>query len=118
MKALLIRTKMIGGGNSYDVYFPKEEINHQLSHTTIISGKHYASLDELYIDNLHKAMSPGIERYKKYLKLEKKAKIQGLELIQKEFPETKVLKEFPLLWTVLNKDYPSKKVFIIFEKEE
>jgi hypothetical protein len=115
MKARLIRTAMCGGGTSYDILIPTEEISHykpELHTTNIWDGKPYWKYEYATLPNEHYKMELGWERYENWLNHEKKANIEKLEIIKKYFPETINLVKFPELW-VSTINEPSKEIEII-----
>lgn len=101
MRKLIRRTAMVGGGLSYDVYVPIEDVKDYVPtrYTTIgWNGKNYLNYIDATMNVEHYAMPTGYERYLQYLKHEGKAKREKLTIIQSIFPETRTLKEYPSLW--------------------
>lgn len=101
MKALAIRTAMVGGGTSYDLYIPLEEVpphaRDYWSHTIIRGGRKFMDFDYATVSAEHCAMPAGIERLWDYNAHEKRAARAGAAVLRKVFPEF-TLEEMPLLW--------------------
>lgn len=124
VEAHCFRTKIIGGGNAYDVYIPTKFKDYRP-----ISGHCYATVihlqDEKYysVDNFLR--TPEIDslpafsdiRWNTFKELEMKADRIAFETAKKAFPELNSLKKLPTLWAVWEKDLPSAKKVIDIEIE-
>ena len=115
MKATCIRTKMIGGGTSYDVYLPIREKGYRPiaagCYATIIHDGPDWKRDQFYrvddflrtphIDNLPILTTERIEAFDALGKVAKRLEIS---IARRAFPELDGLRELPFLWTNENHD--------------
>lgn len=112
---LVTRTKMIGGGNSYNVYI-KEREEFKASSITLRDGERLVYPIELFeLKTNHKALPQGFDRLDAYNELEKQEKKLKLDILQSVFPETKQLNEFPLLWVNFPETFNSEEKIITVE---
>ena len=114
MKVKVTRVQMAGiTANSYDVLVPADHVpNHVNPHYFVSQGgKDYVPFTMATVSKEHSAMPLGSARYNDWLQHEKRAKKAMLEIIQKAFPETANLTEFPTLW-VPGTDYEDKVKYL------
>lgn len=107
--AICIRTKMCGGGTSYDVYWPVKVKpshplhNHHTYATTIINGgKEYFRTEDAIDPRSHWEMDAGMEKWTQYKHIEKAAKRLNVRVAKRVFPELKGQRELPFLWASWN----------------
>lgn len=106
MKVHCIRTAMIGGGLSYDVYVPiKQMSNYDGSRYTTIhrDGGVYVDYVQATLPEDHFAMELGWDRYDAFLAHQRKAKVEMLDIAERAFPELAKYRAtgndaIPLLW--------------------
>lgn len=113
MKVNVIRTKMIGGGNSYDVYVPLSQAPEWLgengkyrSSCTHIgrdsykTGRHgyYVDYEHATLPESHFEMPQGWERYDDWLQHKKRANAKMLEIARSVFPELNGVDKWPMFW--------------------
>jgi hypothetical protein len=117
MKVHVIRTAMIGGGLSYDVYVPVSECPEFLRETgkyrcsvthigrdSYRNGKHsyYINFPEATCPESHFAMPQGWDRYEDWKKHEADARRRMLDIAETVFPELSKVREktdkLPSLW--------------------
>ena len=107
MRVLVIRTAMIGGGCSYDVYVPQEEIpanvRPRLSSWILRDSQALADYPEATLPPEHFDMPTGLARYSAWLEHERKARRAMLTIAERAYPELARLRPktdtLPLLWT-------------------
>jgi hypothetical protein len=101
MKALCIRTKMVDGGNSYDVYVPLQQVPQHakdyIRHEVIRDGRRYMSYIEATVTPEHAAMDQGWEKYEDWKRHETEARARAGAILRRVFPEFQCA-ELPLLW--------------------
>ncbi len=117
--AKITRTKMIGGGNSYDVLIPADCKSYKpitnFCYATIINwrGQSYYRISDFLrtpkIDNM-KAFSD--ERSAAFRKLQSIANRLEFCLAKRAFKELKTLKKLPKLWT--NDNFESRDISVEF----
>lgn len=116
MKALCIRTKMIGGGTSYDVYWrckdkPSRPL-HGYQYATVIcrgGGEYYSTRDA--IDKRERwSMDAGIEKWEAGKLLDKRASRLETRIAKRAFPELKGLRALPDFWASYT--MPSAEVWV------
>lgn len=109
MQALVRRTKMVGGGLSYDVYVPISEIPHfeaMKYHTTTIiyNGINYVEYYDATMPVEHWTKDKGWDRYEEYCAHEKSSRVEMLAIARRVFPELNKLDgitdHLPTLWTM------------------
>lgn len=115
MKVKVNRWPMCGGGVAYSVRVPVDEAPAFLrdrcpkgsnSYVTQVGESHQGERCHGYffdyphatISESHHDAEQGWDKYQAWLTHEKKANAEMLALIQRHFPETVGLTEFPLLW--------------------
>jgi hypothetical protein len=103
LTALATRTRVIGTGNSFEVLIPLSEIDPEGQNYRIIRPDHgnrefvpfHLGIEPYTSSIIH--MTPGFERYERYVAHEKAAKVLELRILQRAFPESH-LAEVPFLW--------------------
>jgi len=123
INAIAVRTKMVGGGNSYDIYVPIDQKSYQPitghCYATVIhwKNKKYYRVDDFLrtrkTDNLPALTS---ERFNAFRKLNKVAKKLEICLAKRAFPELKGKKRLPSFWT--DDNFPSKDIKVRFSVNE
>ena len=118
---LLVRTKMAGGGNSYDGYILKSSHPH-LSNaiseatTTVLDKVELLGFRYFYIDRNHLAMPCGYDRLDHFNFLEKMSILLEDELLREAFPETRTLEKQNISFlTHRGLNESSKKVWLTLE---
>lgn len=111
MRVLCIRTRMIGGGNSYDVYVPLAEVPLYAveygRHQIIRDGKHYMEFDLATVSAEHCAMPQGWDKYTDWKAHQERASRKAAAALREVFPEF-TRDEVPLLW--IDGGHPSAAV--------
>lgn len=104
MKVLCIRTAMIGGGTSYDVYVPKNQKSfHPIAFgcyatTMVRNGKEYFSLADILRTRDGDALPVGDERSAYFKRIRAIAKRLEARFASRVFPELRGHKKLPFLW--------------------
>lgn len=109
VKALCVRTSMIGGGTSYDVYFrckdkPSRPLHGGYTYATQIYPCGYTGGDGFYsvedaIDRKERwSMEQGWDKWESHKKLEKVANRLAVRIAKRAFPELNGAKKLPTLW--------------------
>jgi len=102
--AYVFRTKMCGGGTSYDVHFLKRDKPsyplHGSTYATVIcrDGKEYFDICDAIDPKSRWSMPLGWEKYESHKRLEARAKRLAVRIAARAFPELKGLRKLPLLW--------------------
>ncbi len=102
--ARVIRTRMCGGGTSYDVLFRTEDKPsrplHGYQYATVIcrdNGKFYSVRDA--IDRKPRwSMEAGWDKYESGKRLDKRANRLACRIAKRAFPELRGLSKLPDLW--------------------
>lgn len=117
MKVLCIRTKMVGGGTSYDVYVPIENKSYRPisfgTYATVIwrdKGKYYRVDDFLRTPELDTLPALTDERLDAFKRLRKVARRLEVRIAKRVFKELGSVKKLPTLWG--NWTLPSKDVWV------
>lgn len=108
VKALCVRTAMIGGGTSYDVYFrckdkPSRPL-HGLQYATEVypcgwqSGGGFYRVDDAIDRRERWSMEQGWDKWESHKKLEKVANRLAVRIAKRAFPELNGAKKLPPLW--------------------
>jgi hypothetical protein len=105
IRALCIRTAMVGGGTSYDVYFrcadkPSKPLhNGHIYATEILRGQgRYYRVEDAIDPRSHWEMPAGEEKYTAQKRLEQVAKRLAIRIARRAFPELAKLRTLPTLW--------------------
>lgn len=100
MKVDVFRTKMIGGGHSYDCLVPEGEVPHRalINSRIIRRGRAYITFDEATMPAEHFSMERGLARWEKWKEHERVCDARRLAIIQDVYPETVTLTRWPVLW--------------------
>ena len=113
MRVLIQRTKMIGGGNSYEVYVAEADCDraNEWRMATIIGGDRWLPMDHAcrVLDDEFMDMDCGFEKYDRGKVCEAAGKVLARHLIHGYFPETRGESDFTL-WVNLDKHYESEDV--------
>ena len=117
IQAHVIRTEMVGGGTSYDVYIPTRFKRYRPiavgCYATVIhwDGEEYYELDDVLrgptIDGLPPLTQERLDAFKA---LRERAEKLTYEIAVEAFPELKRVGKVPLLWASWTK--PSKTVVV------
>lgn len=119
IKAICIRTSMIGGGTSYDVYFrcvdkPSRPLHGYTYATVVCHGgigdkdREFYQVADAIDPKGHWAMEQGWDKYDESKRLEKKADRLAVRIAKRAFPELKGQRRLPALWASCN--LPSAEV--------
>lgn len=105
MKVHVVRTRMIGGGLSYDVEVPVSEVQNYdgTRYTTILRGsERYVNFVEATLPESHFKMPTGVERYQEFLLHKNLARCMMLDIAESVFPELGQVRQhsnqLPILW--------------------
>jgi hypothetical protein len=106
-KVTVIRTAMIGGGLSYDVYVPVSEVSEEkrkaIGYEVWRDGGKYLLFEQATLPMEHFAMPTGWGRYDAWRAHEKIARRKMLDLAESAFPELAKIRtktdSLPSLWT-------------------
>jgi hypothetical protein len=103
--AYCIRTKMCGGGTSYDVYFrkadkPSHPLHNNHTYATVIcrNGKEFFEVRDAIDPESHWRMEAGLEKWDAFKRLEKKANRLAVRIAKRAFPELAGARELPFFW--------------------
>jgi hypothetical protein len=94
IRALCIRTKMIGDGNTFQILIPLDDINPEGQNYQVIRGSKLNRCYLLFVDGIEPytsdimKMPQGFERYDRFRQHERETKIKELALLQRAFPES------------------------------
>lgn len=121
LKVLCVRTRMIGGGTSYDVYFrckdkPSRPLHGGYTYATQVYPCGWCDGDGFYrvedaIDPKERwSMEQGLEKWEAHKKLEKVADRLAVRIAKRAFPELAGAKKLPALWASWN--LPSEERWI------
>lgn len=123
--AYCFRTKMCGGGTSYDVYFLKNDkpsypLHNGHIYATVImrDGKEFFSVRDAIDRKPRWSMDCGIEKWELGKKLDKVSDRLAFRIAKRAFPELSTLKEMPFLWASWNKESEVKRVKVNLELPE
>ena len=103
--AHVFRTKMIGGGTSYDVHFRKQDkpsypLHRNGSYATVIrrdDGDYFDVCDAI-APKSQWDMELGWDKYDAHMRLERIANRLAVRIAARAFPELKGLRTLPTLW--------------------
>lgn len=106
MRVTVIRTAIIGGGLTYDVYVPLSEVPQHVMDTypsqTWTHGEKFVDFPAATQSEEHTRMPKGIARYQAWCDHETKARRLMLKIARRAFPELHNLRDrdtLPHLWT-------------------
>jgi hypothetical protein len=110
MRVRIDRWAMIGGGIAYHIYVPASDVPEWVRadapggryYTTTSMGdgttEQYYSLYYALLTREHSGMEQGEARLDRHLAHEAEVERLALQLLQKMYPETQGLTEYPILW--------------------
>lgn len=122
MQVKLVRTRMIGGGNSYKAYVPVSCFHPSrkiVISQTYRNGECYHPLRYvvLYLDKQWITLEPSFERYERLQELEPVGKHVERSLYWDYFPETRSKEDFTLWVNYSEGDYPSTELSVDVDLE-
>lgn len=107
-KALVVRTRMIGGGTKYEVYFRcKDKPSRPLHGSTYATevypcgfskGRGFYSVEDAIDPKQRWGMDCGWEKWESRKPLEKRAQRLAVRIAKRAFPELAGRRELPMLW--------------------
>lgn len=125
INVLAQRTKMCGGGLSYNLYVPLKECTEKFrkncTHMSILNSEFnnpYVSFVQATTPDSHLDMERGIERWEDWKAHEKAANAKALELARQVFPELMQIDKWPELWVdnlMPNDQESSKEIWVTYE---
>jgi hypothetical protein len=117
INATVIRTAMIGGGTSYDVYFlktdkPSHPLHNSHIYATVImrDDREFFKVVDAIDPQSHWKMEPGMKKCDQFKKLEAIAKRLAVRIAKRAFPELRGLRELPSLWASWNMPTTEKTI--------